>query len=209
MNAAELCKTAMEVAVGQYESEGEITMKVVLHAPTFVLFAWPSTPDAVPDGDFPEWAHRVIGVLGGIGGVEAAAIVAEAWYTVMPHTGEEPHLEPGELGRRAGGGDASVATALVVSAADGAKTVTEVSVPHLADDGTVTWTTSAGAEMVGRIPRLVTEAFAYAQQATPAEGRKPIAPHDLGEYAKALRRMAPALGADVSLVGLAGAPVPQ
>ena len=206
--ASDLAARCVGVAVDQFEADGTTDSRVVLEAPTFVLFAHP-----VGEGDdFPAWAARVISVLGGIGGVTAAAMMSEAWYTVVvnPSAADEPpHLEPGELARREAAGDTEVKTSLMIAAADGADTVTRVLRPEVADDGSVTWDDDGGHIMTGRVPRLVAEALDYSRRVTPPEDKTPIGMLDLGEYAKALHKMSPMLDADITLVGIVGMDVPE
>lgn len=198
--AAALAARCVAMAIEQFEDEGEITPKVVLEAPTFVMVVWP----AGESGDLPAWAHRVIGTLGGVGGVTAAALMCEAWYTAAPAGPEPPHLEPGELARREAAGDTGVKTSVVIAATDGTETVTDVRRPKLADDGTVGWQDDYGPRLsvTGRLPRLVTEALAHARAATPAEVTGPLGLIDLAEYAKALQKMAPLFDAEIALVAL-------
>jgi hypothetical protein len=197
MNAVtELADRLIQTSVSQYEAEGEIRPKVVIEAPHFSLLLWPSAAEC---DDVPEWAARVIAVLGAIGGVETAALVTEAWFTRAPAV-PDPQLERGELGRRAQTGDASVGTTLVVAATDGASIETRIRmVDGRADDGTITWGRADG-NITGRVPGLVAESFVYAQRVTPSEGKASMSFSDVAAYADALSRMAPMLDADCAVL---------
>jgi hypothetical protein len=120
-------------------------------------------PIAGHDLDPVEWAARLIAGLAGPAGATAAGFVSEAWYTTVEHQpgDPQPSLRPGELGERAAAGDPTVGTHMMVCAGDPEGHVTTLlRVPQLADDGTITWLDpTSGAEMTGRVPRLIREAF--------------------------------------------------